>query len=304
MGLLAIVGTVVSLLGRFHWLFELTAHFRPQYVVVLMISAAAGLVAKERRPAAAFGAAAALNVLLSPAAWPWPGTAGAAAPEFQLLAANVNSANRAHDLELDLIASRQPDAVILMELDDAWVDALHSLDEQYVHQVVQPRSDNFGIGLWSRLPLEDAAVVRLGGAGVPSVLARAVTARGPVWVLATHPVPPSGGEMSEMRNEQLAAIASLVDTLRGHVVVAGDLNTTPWSPHFRDLVSGGGLRGARSVRGLYTWPVGMPVLMVQLDHCLHTDGLVASRLRVLPSIGSDHFPLLCGFAFRDDGAGR
>lgn len=301
-GLLATVATAVSLLGRSYWLFELTTHFRPQYVVVLMISAATGLMAKERRPAAAFGVAAMLNVLLSPAAWPWPGASGAVAAEFHILAANVNSANRSHHLLLDLIAARQPDIVVLTEVDDAWVDALQPLAEQYAHRVVRPRQDNFGIGVWSRLPFDGGTIVRLGEAGVPSVLVRAVTARGPVWVLATHPVPPSGSQMSTLRNGQLAAIATLVDTLSGQGVVAGDLNTTPWSPHFRDLVSEAGLYQARSVRGLYTWPVGMPVLMVQLDHCLHTDGLTAGRVTILPSIGSDHYPLLCGFAFGNHGA--
>jgi endonuclease/exonuclease/phosphatase (EEP) superfamily protein YafD len=295
--------TAVSLLGRFYWLFELTTHFRPQYVVVLTIAGTVGLIARERRPAAAFGAAAALNVLVSVSAWPWP-SGGGGAPEFQVLVANVSTANRAHHLVLDLIRSREPDVVVLTEVDDQWLEALGSLTERYAHRIVQPRSDNFGIGVWSRLPLEDGVVVRLGRAGVPSVLARAVTPLGPVWVLATHPVPPSGREMSALRNDQLDAIATLTDTLAGRVVVAGDLNATPWSPHFRDLLRVGGLRRARSVRALYTWPVGMPVLMVQLDHCLHSGNLRAAHLEVLASIGSDHYPLACGFTFRDGGASR
>lgn len=41
---------------------------------------------------------------------------------------------------------------------------------------------------------------------------------------------------------------------------------------------------------MYTWPVGLPILMLQLDHCLHTDGVMAAGLEVLPAIGSDHYP--------------
>jgi endonuclease/exonuclease/phosphatase (EEP) superfamily protein YafD len=299
-GMLAVGATAVSLLGRFYWLFELTTHFRPQYVAVLVMAAATGLLARERRPAAAFGAVAVLNVLVSLSAWPWP--SGNTVPDIQILAANVNTANREHHLVLDLVRSQGPDVVVLTEVDDQWLAALEPLAEGYAHRIVQPRSDNFGIGLWSRLPLEDGAVVRLGRAGVPSVLAKAVTPRGPVWVLATHPVPPSGGEMSALRNDQLEAVASLTDTLAGRVVVAGDLNATPWSPHFRRLLRVGGLRRARSVRALYTWPVGMPVLMVQLDHCLHRGNMRAAPLEVLTSIGSDHYPIACGFTFRDGGA--
>ena len=147
--------------------------------------------------------------------------------------------------------------------------------------------------------MEEGAITRIGKAGLPSVLAKVETPRGHVWLLATHPLPPAGRLGSEFRNDQLAAIALLVDTLEGPTVVVGDLNVTPWSPHFRDLVAVADLQRARGgLRSLYTWPTGFPFMMLQLDHCLHSDRVESTGVEVLHTIESDHYPIMCGFRLR------
>ena len=295
-GLVATAATVTSLLARSFWLFDLTAHFRLQYVVVLVTAAIFGLAAKTRVAAAVFGVSALLNVFFVVPALQLSRASGALAPDVRILTANVSTENRAWHRLVDLIQSRKPELVVLTEVDQAWLDALKPISTAYPHTIVEPRSDNFGIAVWSRFPLEEGAIVRIGKAGLPSVLAKVATPRGHVWLLATHPLPPAGRLASELRNDQLAAIALLVDTLEGPTVVVGDLNVTPWSPHFRDLVAVAGLQRAdRGLRSLYTWPTGFPILMLQLDHCLHSNRVESTGVEVLRTIESDHYPVMCGF---------
>ena len=96
---------------------------------------------------------------------------------------------------------------------------------------------------------------------------------------------------SELRDDQLDAVAATAAAADLPVVVAGDLNATGWSPILRRLQRDGGLR--LSTRGwVPTWPVGMPVLWVPLDHVLHSAAIGVVRCVRSNDIGSDHYPLV------------
>jgi hypothetical protein len=101
-----------------------------------------------------------------------------------------------------------------------------------LHSLTQPREDNFGIGLFSKLPLEESEVAYIGSADVPSILATLKAEKTNFRVIATHPLPPGGRDYSRLRNEQLE---ELPDHLRSPLplILLGDLNVTPWSYYFR-----------------------------------------------------------------------
>ena len=72
----------------------------------------------------------------------------------------------------------------------------------------------------------------------------------------------------------------------------GDLNTTSWSPFFSDLIEESGLRDSRKGFGIQTtWPDGLFLLRIPIDHCLVSKDISVLDRRVGPSIGSDHFPV-------------
>ena len=77
------------------------------------------------------------------------------------------------------------------------------------------------------------------------------------------------------------------------MIVAGDFNTTPWSPYFRDLVAAAGLRNAAEGHGYVgTWPAWFWPALIPIDHVLLKGPLVATSVRRGPAIGSDHFPII------------
>jgi endonuclease/exonuclease/phosphatase (EEP) superfamily protein YafD len=102
---------------------------------------------------------------------------------------------------------------------------------------------------------------------------------------------------------QLTAIAEWARQQTGSAVVLGDLNATPWSPYFRDLLRDGGLLNLQPGWGTFsTWPAQLPFLRIPLDHCLTTPGVGIVRKEVGSAVGGDHLPLIVDVAvFARDG---
>jgi len=112
------------------------------------------------------------------------------------------------------------------------------------------------------------------------------------------PIPPAP-MAAAARNRQLAALAALLGqppdaTNSGRVqrLLIGDLNLTPFSPYFSDLLTQTGMEDARRVYGYHgTWPTWMLPLQIAIDHCIAEPGLGVTRVARGPAIGSDHYPL-------------
>jgi endonuclease/exonuclease/phosphatase (EEP) superfamily protein YafD len=167
--------------------------------------------------------------------------------------------------------------------------------------VFEPRDDNFGIAVLSRRPLLSAEVLFLGTGGLPSIRADVEHGGQTLTVVATPPIPPINEFATGVRDAQLTAIAEMISQLDHAAVLVGDFNDSPWSPTFRDLIRVSGMESAaRGLRSLYTWPVGLVPLFVQLDHCLHTPELAAHGFKVLASIGADHYPIECRLSVESD----
>jgi endonuclease/exonuclease/phosphatase (EEP) superfamily protein YafD len=75
-------------------------------------------------------------------------------------------------------------------------------------------------------------------------------------------------------------------------LLVGDLNVTPFSPYFSDLLAQTGMEDARRVYGFHgTWPTWMPLLQISIDHCIADPQLEVMRVARGPDVGSDHYPL-------------
>ena len=298
-GLAAAAGTVALLCSfaghaaRLGWLFELTSHFRLQYTIFLLALGVAFSLRQRVLPASLFLAGALINFLsLAPFL---PGTRSAEpvdAQKLRVLLINVHSANPDSARVLGVIEQTQPDLVLLEEITPQWMDRLAGLRTRYPHAVCASREDNFGIALFSRIALTRAQIVYLGEAELPSVEAEFSLSGKGVLFLGTHPVPPASPFDLHLRNDQLRAVASRLGTWTGPALLLGDLNTTPYSPHFADLIRTSRLRDtARGFLLQGTWPAAVPPLRIPLDHCLASPEFRVSHRRVGPRVGSDHLPL-------------
>jgi endonuclease/exonuclease/phosphatase (EEP) superfamily protein YafD len=81
---------------------------------------------------------------------------------------------------------------------------------------------------------------------------------------------------------------------QGPVLLAGDLNMTPWSYGLQRLLASTGLR--RHATFLRSWPMlgnyRLPVPAFLIDHVLTTPDIKAVSIRTGPYLGSDHLPII------------
>jgi endonuclease/exonuclease/phosphatase family metal-dependent hydrolase len=146
---------------------------------------------------------------------------------------------------------------------------------------------------------------------------RAVLARftwlppgGPVRVVAAHLHTPKARSFAK-RQAELAALRKEMNHTGTPAVVLGDLNTTPWAPDYRDLLTGTTWKDARRGRGVLptrrhithplfgSWlrPLG-ECLAVPIDHVFTTPDLPVTELRTGQDVGSDHLPLVANLRQR------
>ncbi|MBI4558803.1 MAG: endonuclease/exonuclease/phosphatase family protein [Candidatus Hydrogenedentes bacterium] len=291
--------TVAGFLGSFAWFLDLFCHFRVQYFVSLAVVSLLLLIRGRRKTAAFFGVGAVVNLAtILPF---YLGSAERALPTASSLrAVLVNVNTQFGDLQRvsQFLKEQNPDLIVLEEVNTKWLDGLRPVTDSYHYSKSEPRDDNFGIALFSRISFSRCEVVYIGDAEVPSLVAELESPDdGEFTVLATHPLPPGGAVYSRWRNNQLTALPEHVRAATSPVLLLGDLNVTPWSPHFRRLVKDSGLKDSARGHGIQpTWPTFNPLFLIPVDHCLHSAEIRILRREIGPNVGSDHYPMIVDFA--------
>lgn len=313
--------TWIGLFSQSGWFSDLTCHFRLEYLVVqiLFIPGAIWWFFERRDPAlpsvaslsfhraetAIVLASAFLNAVLVGQLWLPPAQpVNSAAPAssashscsekrvLKMLQLNVNSKNDKFAEVAALVRETNVDIIAMQELSERWCVEMKSRLPEYRYCLCWQRPDNFGIGLFSRLPLTKLELVTYGKAAVPTILAGLDFDGAPLTVLSTHPLPPSDLLNYDFRNDQFAALAKARSSWTKSVVLAGDLNSTSWSQHFSDLCKKSNLKDSRQGFGVQpSWPVQLFILSIPIDHVLISEDLEVKDRKVCRSVGSDHYPV-------------
>jgi len=287
-----LLATLIGWLGQYSYLADLAAHFRLQYLL-LAVPLTLLLAAMRQWKSTSVGLAVVLiNAgCIAPLYWPAPVPPGNTA-SLKVIAVNVHVANRNHARVQKWLRSEQPDVVIVSELSTAWSHAIAELTDQLPHRIERLDVGNGGLGVYSRFPLDESEWHLLGDVNHAGRIRITVDGT-PVTVFGVHTYAPFHRWMSEMRDEQFARLAELVDSTETPVIVAGDLNATTWSAGLRSMLAATGLVDTRVGFGLQpTWPTTPWPLRIAIDHCLVSDGITTVNRRVGPDIGSDHFPIV------------
>jgi endonuclease/exonuclease/phosphatase (EEP) superfamily protein YafD len=294
------LASVAALLAPFGWPFELFAHFRWQLAgAALLLVPLALLVLRRRRfvLAAAFAcvAAQALPLLvtsLRSAAADRVVAGCAGEPQLRVATLNLQFRNDEHERVLEWLRRHPADIVVLQELTPAWQAVLAGTLDEYPHRFVLTREDPYGIGLLSRVPLEEARAVDFAGDGLPSAIATVRVAGRAVQVIGAHthwPVLPS---LQRARDRGLRNAAKQVQFAAEPSVLAGDLNLTPYAPAFAALLRDSGLQDAFADRRWRpTWRAGFWPLALPIDHVLVPAQACVVAAEVGDDVGSDHRPV-------------
>lgn len=286
------LATVLASLAVFSWVLELFVHFRAQYAVAaLLLAPAAWLLGRRLAACVALAAAIANLWFIVPlyAAEPAP---SAHLRSLHVVSMNVFGLNRDFSRVADYVRREHPDVLVVLEVTPPWARELEGYAADFPYRWIHAGDMRSGIAILSRVAPAAARTIDLGGTGDPSPLLEFASGNERLTIVGAHLYWPLGGYSTEVRNRQLETLARLARGHDGPLVIAGDLNTTPFSPYFRRLLREGNLHECAVGTGLYgTWPSRVPFLFLEIDHCLATPGTHVDNFRKGPYVGSDHYPI-------------
>lgn len=278
-------------IGTIHPLLEVTAHFKFQNFYLSLFGSLIFLAYQEWRWLA-FGC---ITLVINGAeVIPWYidfryKSQNNNAASFRIFLSNVLFTNRQTDDLIALIYQKNPDIVVLQEMNPRWLKALEPLKTHFPFVLSFPDLDDFDIAIFSRIPLSKAETKFIGDARAPYLQTSFQLHKHQISLLSTHLTSPGLRNHSHARNKQLVEIANISKTLAKPMILIGDLNITMWSPFYRKLLKNTGFKDARKGTGvLATWPNILPFLMIPLDHCLISKELKVDEITVDQVAGSDH----------------
>jgi endonuclease/exonuclease/phosphatase (EEP) superfamily protein YafD len=221
-----------------------------------------------------------------------------------VIAANVYDSNRTPHKVLDFVRHHEGDIVILIDAKrERWNAAVADISALYPYRA-PPWKEGAPIILFSRYPVFRYESVQSPGGERPYLEVDLAIDEQVVTVLGVHPASPTLTDSSDSRerNRSLNHIGRSVRDRDRPLIVAGDFNITPFSPHFRDMMTASGLRNAAQGQGwIPTWPRQFWPIRVPIDHVLIRGPFAVQSLTRGPSIGSDHFPVIADLKLLESG---
>ena len=210
LGVVLIVSLIggLTLLGFFDWwspYFELATFFRLQYAVLLGISAFVAILGRRFSLAVVAVVLASVNLSVIARVPSAQDAANVSSPTLRLLLINVEYGNQEYDRVTSLIQDVGPDVVGLTELTPAWVRGLEPTLNTYQYRLLAPEPGAYGIGLYSRIPLEESRIQRFPRQGPPSIVATISVGERPAGLVITHVHTPFAGSIHDRQLEALAA---------------------------------------------------------------------------------------------------
>jgi len=108
----------------------------------------------------------------------------------------------------------------------------------------------------------------------------------PIDIFIIHPMMPLAKNGMTYRDKLIDRAVSEIGESENFILV-GDFNLTPWEPKFKTLP---GIR-AENPRWISTWDASRAWLRLPIDHVMVGRGIQTVESEVLPSVGSDHYPI-------------
>lgn len=230
------------------------------------------------------------------------------AHQLKIMVSNVLTPNDETQKLVELVKDKRPDILITLETDEKWEKALNQIEANYPYTVKVPLDNLYGMHLYSKLELIDPEVKYLMIDDIPSIHTQLRLQGGQViWLYCLHPMPPSPTEAdkSTTRDAELLMVGKHIKENKQTAILAGDLNDVAWSKTTRRFQRISGLLDPRIGRHfINTFHVKYPFLRWALDHIFHSACFTVVDIKRMPSIGSDHFPVMTTLQYDPEQASK
>jgi len=200
---------------------------------------------------------------------------------------NLSKLNR----ELEEI---NPDIILLEEVVPENIKRLQPVIKTYPYheKIIFSGERKVGFVFLSKFPVLNTHVTQLSEWGNFILEAMLDINQSPIMFYGVHAQRPHLRNYTERKN-QLLWLARQIREKRLPVIVAGDFNSSPYSPIFRDVVRTAGLKDTREGFGwLPSWPTYFPPIWIPIDHILVSPDIQVLKRTTGSYFGSDHYPVI------------
>lgn len=292
--------TIAGFFGNFFWWLSLWESFRYHYFISGIIFALIYLCALRWKMVLAAFAIAIINFLIIYPQEPKHALASGLNSDekhIKVVTFNLQETNGEYKAVRDFLRSENADIIILVEVTPKWKRELTSLSNDYPYSFIQEHESYFGLALLSKKNWSSIEYIPPKGAnGVPILKSRFKIDDQFITLLGTKTFPPTSYGWAARRDKQLSILKKMIEEINEPVILAGDLNATPWSTAIKSFRQGS-TKQWRKGPITPSWPSLLSPLGIQIDHIM-----VNAPLRILsqssgPYIGSDHLPLIANVGF-------
>lgn len=208
-----------------------------------------------------------------------------------------------------LLRQTKPDLIDLVEYTSLWRRNLEAgYLKNYPYRSVIPGH----VGFYSRFPLQATRHYPKGMLQVPNqayLLANVRLKSSMMTVIVAHPASPMLPQRWQWQQALFADWVHQRPHWGKHLLIAGDLNTAPWTPELQALLQKTNLRDSQLGFGVQpSWPAILPGLKdgkllplwllplgLPIDHILISSHLDIVSRRTAAFVGSDHLPVILDF---------
>ena len=213
---------------------------------------------------------------------------------FKIISINIFSQNEEFQHLQNYLKEETADVIVLQELTPSWQKHVEFIRQEYPYYKEEPRSNNFGIAVYSKIPFDTVITKNYIDEMHPSLIGELKVNGKPVSILMTHPVPPLPNQARfERRNKQYKLMKEEIDAMTNeNIIFIGDFNSTTYSPNFK-LLQSDKLKDARTGFGLQnSWNAFIPILRTNIDQCWVSKNIGVTNFYRGKDIQSDHFPIV------------
>lgn len=274
---LSLIALLCSQLFDF-WILELLSHFVPYYAILFLLA----ILTHKAWMRLFWGIISALVIawLMQSHAFTQHSNQSA---RLRVIWYNVHLDNPEAQTESQRLIAEQADILALAEIDTAnpqW----QPLRQVYPHGCTFESDSPFALAVWSKQPLSDCQIHLLDDA-YPYIRATTQVDGEYIALYALHPPPPITSILAQSREHYLNTVAERMSQDR-HVLALGDLNSSPFSPLFRQVLDKADLRPQTP----YYLPTWKPFFL-NIDHVLLRSDTAQVNAYPLAWQGSDHRPI-------------
>lgn len=214
---------------------------------------------------------------------------------FKICSANINKANRDFPKIINELSRVDADILLLLEITDNNIKPLRALTQKYPYQIENLNIGCSGTGtvLVSKFPILESKVTQYSEFGNMLVAATLEIDGKQAMFYGVHFPKPTDITEFPARSRQIMSLAHQVREQSLPVIIAGDFNSTPYAPIFRELVKVSGTKDSRERFGwLPSWPTFFPLFWIPIDHILVSPDIQVRKRTTGAYTGSDHYPVI------------